>query len=78
MHRFLVFGGDYYYPCGGWEDFQDSFDSFEEAQNLARKLIEGEEVNTHGYIYYSSICEWAHIVDAATSMKLESFHKEAR
>ncbi len=31
MKRFLLFAGDQYYPCGGWRDFQGSFDTLEEA-----------------------------------------------
>lgn len=31
MKRFLVFSYDTYYPCGGMGDFQDDFDTLEEA-----------------------------------------------
>lgn len=31
MKRFLAFGGDQYYPSGGWADFQGSFDTKDEA-----------------------------------------------
>lgn len=31
MKRFLAFGGDSYYPSGGWRDFEDDFDDLEQA-----------------------------------------------
>lgn len=31
MDRFLLFGGDNYYPQGGWGDFKGSFTSGEAA-----------------------------------------------
>ncbi len=31
MKRFLVFGYDDYYPCGGWDDFDGCFDTLEDA-----------------------------------------------
>lgn len=31
MKRFLLFGGDNYYPGGGWGDFIDHFDNASDA-----------------------------------------------
>lgn len=31
MKRFLAFGGDEFYPCGGMYDFKGDFDSLDEA-----------------------------------------------
>ena len=31
MKRFLLFCHDCYYPCGGWSDYEGSFDTAEEA-----------------------------------------------
>lgn len=46
MKRFLLFGGDKYYACGGWADFLGSFDSVEEA--LAQPKQEWRHViDTH-------------------------------
>ena len=41
MKRFLLFGYDHYYPCGGWEDFIGDFDTLGEAKdgiNVFRRL----------------------------------------
>ncbi len=38
MKRYLLFAGDMYYPCGGWEDFKDDFDTVEEAREGVRSL----------------------------------------
>jgi hypothetical protein len=32
MKKYLLFLGDCYYPSGGWNDFQSSFDTIEEAR----------------------------------------------
>lgn len=37
MKRFLVFGGDCYYPGGGWEDFRGDFDTMPDAFAAAPK-----------------------------------------
>lgn len=57
--RFLVFGITNYYPCGGLDDLDDSFDTIEEARDYVNGVntkrapsdsyqiydrIEGEEV----------------------------------
>jgi hypothetical protein len=46
--RYLLFAGDYYYPCGGWEDFFKSYTSIEDA------------TNDKGHINFN----WVHIVDS--------------
>lgn len=38
VKRFVVFSGEHYYPCGGWNDQDDSFDTLEEAQGFVKKL----------------------------------------
>jgi len=40
MKRFLVFAGDAYYPYGGMDDFQEDFDTLEEARSFEAKIIE--------------------------------------
>lgn len=47
-HKYLVFHGHYYYPDGGWKDFNESFLSLEEAIEHIKDL-------------YSHYC-WAHVV----------------
>lgn len=32
MRRFMLFGGDHYYPVGGWHDFRKWCDTLEEAR----------------------------------------------
>ncbi len=50
MKPFILFAGSDYYPCGGWEDYVDSFLTVESA-------LEGA-ANTSG--------DWWHIVDVRT------------
>jgi hypothetical protein len=40
MKRFLVFAGYAYYPEGGMHDFQEDFDTLEEAKSFESKIIE--------------------------------------
>ncbi len=57
MKRFLLFSGPQYYPGGGWDDFIDSFDSLEEAQQyIADKCSEWGQ--------------WSHIIDTSTWEKI--------
>lgn len=37
MPRYLLFGGDTYYPGGGWEDYRGGFDSVEDALRAAAR-----------------------------------------
>jgi len=45
---YMVFMGDQFYPSGGWEDYECSFDTIEKCKNYI-KMNE-------------SYCKWAHIV----------------
>ncbi len=42
MLRFLVFAGSNYYPVGGWEDRQGSFNSLAEAIASAKMVAKRE------------------------------------
>lgn len=50
--RFAVFGGNEYYPHGGWADFVSFADTLDAAMSLVMAL----EPNN----------EWSHIVDIST------------
>lgn len=54
MKRFIVFSGLQYYPEGGMSDFDDSFDTLDEAKNF---LLE------HRY-------DWAHVYDTVTQERV--------
>lgn len=51
MKRFLVFAYDRYYPSGGWNDFKDSFDTYEEAEAYATSLKDNK------------VFDFSHVVD---------------
>lgn len=51
MFRFLVFGGDVYYPSGGWEDYRGAHESEGEAVAFAKGFVAGESLR------------WAHVYD---------------
>ena len=78
MHRFLVFAGSYYYPCGGWDDFRGSYATFDEADARCQELVKSEEVDMGRYVYHRSEEDWAQVVDGETGIKVESYNKEAR
>lgn len=43
LKRYLVFDFPDYYPGGGWQDFEGSFDTLEEARQLScRQIIDSE------------------------------------
>jgi len=64
MKRFLVFAGDCYYPEGGMNDFQDDFDTLEEARSFEAKIkkkLESDwgDLNWHDF-------NWTRIWDSET------------
>jgi hypothetical protein len=54
--RFLLFAGDWYYPTAFWGDFQDSYDTLDEA-------IEAWDENQKGEYGQH---DWGYIVDLET------------
>jgi hypothetical protein len=71
MKRYLVFAGDTYYPSGGWNDFQRSFDKLEEAVKAM------EYYRDIGDIYEDNSGhdkkDWGHVVDTQSMTIVESF-----
>lgn len=55
MKRFFVFGGDIYYPCGGWRDLIGQYDTMEEVQEFLND-------------WYGEY-KWYHVVDSTTGEK---------
>lgn len=66
--RYLVFGGQEYYPAGGMDDFVASFDDLEQAVARMRQLNEPDK---WGY----RSCEWCHVYDVqeGTTLQLSDF-----
>lgn len=54
MERFLVFAGYRYYPRGGYDDYQDGFETLDEAKEYCGRLL-----RDHGR-------DWAHVLDIQT------------
>lgn len=54
--RYLLFGGDVYYPAGGWDDFRGAFETIEAA------TAEG----------YRRKFDWFHVVDRETLTQVMS------
>ena len=40
MKRYFVFGIEYFYPGGGWDDFKEAFDDLEETVDFGTNLNE--------------------------------------
>lgn len=60
MKRYLLFGGDRYYPSGGWQDYIGQFDSVVEAMREALR----EE-------HSRSKFDWYQVVDTTTAKIVE-------
>ena len=85
MKRFLVFGGEDYYPHGGWGDFIDSFDTIEEAKSCAQQRFGLGELKLASSEMCSVTCrkhnipalcrphslDWAQVVDSMTGKVIE-------
>ena len=78
MNRYIVFGGDYYYPVGGWSDFRSSWERAEEAIGEADRLTAHEEVTVGSYTFNRSECDWVQVVDVETGSIVYTGQKEGR
>jgi hypothetical protein len=78
MNRYVVFGGDYYYPCGGWSDFRSSWERPEDACAEAERLVAHEEVTVGSYTFNRSECDWVHVIDVETFIQIYDAAKEGR
>ncbi len=54
LSRYLLFGGDFYYPSGGWFDFVKSSD---DRLELMVEALESDK-------------DWAHIVDMEANQRI--------
>lgn len=54
MNRYLLFAGDQYYPCGGWNDFRGGFSSIEDARDATR----------------DKDFDWWHVIDIQTGQRV--------
>jgi len=61
MKRFALFGGDHYYPEGGWDDFIWTFATLEEARAAGKRLSSKAE-------YYQ--IDWYQVVDLQSGVLL--------
>ena len=52
---YALFAGDFYYPCGGWNDYVGTYGSYAEAQAVA---IKGDTAGEY---------DWWHVVNLDTS-----------
>lgn len=65
LKRFLAFWGNVYYPSGGWGDFLEDCESFEEAkQKILKKELEKRSPES-GY-ETPWVYSWAQIFDTET------------
>lgn len=55
MKQFLLFGGDNYYPSGGWGDFKGSFDTVSEAVESRGGGDWWHIVDNSGYVVYDHV-----------------------
>ena len=64
IKRYLLFAGYSYYPAGGWNDFVDSYDTREEAEQSAKNICLLEE-----YTIPTGKYDWCHVIDSQDGEK---------
>ncbi len=75
MKRYLLFGGDIYYPNGGWDDFVADGDTVESVTptmvpqewNQTRR---GGKTRRIYPMFNASRLEWFHIIDSETMQQI--------
>ena len=70
LKRYLVFGGDYHYPNGGFGDLINFFDDKQEAMNEVESNLRNEELDDDNDWKYF---DWGQVVDKDTG---EVWHYE--
>lgn len=60
LKRYLVFGGNEYYPAGGWDDLKNSFDTDGEAESYCHAA------------YVNGNITWWMVIDLTTGDKVSS------
>lgn len=63
MKRFLLFGGDRYYPLGGWYDIQEGYDTLKEAVAAAKQKFRDAPDFQWWHIYDTIIDEVVYAYD---------------
>lgn len=77
MNRYLLFGGDTYYPLGGWDDFIESYETVDEAEEEALREESNEE-RREIILRYADSCvllDWSHIIDKRNGNKVRSYYR---
>jgi hypothetical protein len=64
LRRYLVFAGSHYYPSGGFNDFEESFDLLDVAWGYAK----GRAAESY---------KWSHIVDITTGEVVGEFETDS-
>jgi hypothetical protein len=60
MDRFIVFGGQDYYPCGGWRDIVGYAETIREAKAMVDVQLSTDQI------------EWWQIVDTGTGVIIDN------
>ncbi len=73
--RYMLFSGDNYYPQGGWDDHDGSFDTINEARELIK--IEPRR-RSDGVLYLIYIIDerafdWYQLIDLNTGKEINLF-----
>lgn len=68
LKRFVLFGGDQYYPRGGGQEFIASFDDLDSAVSHVRSLVsQSKEPFESG----DMVCKWAKVWDTRDNKNYE-------
>lgn len=65
MKRYLLFAGSTYYASGGWNDFVEDFDTYEEAWAHYHEANKEHAEQGRTYPRY----DWGHAVDSTNGRK---------
>lgn len=71
MNKYLIFAGDYYYPDGGWNDFQFTSQSLSFATKQCEQYVKKPTLYDKEVRY----C-WAHIVCLTENKVIKEFRRQ--
>ena len=66
MKKYLLFAYDRYYPAGGFNDLYNAYDNEDEANEVAKQLVEHQ---TYDYVYVYSLNDIDDIIKSHSWIK---------
>lgn len=75
IKRYILFSGDNYYPSGGWDDYDVSFDTIDQARGSIKikPFRRSDDVLCKSYVIGDRVFDWYQLIDLNTGKEIDLF-----